>query len=136
MGSKGGGSKGGGSKGGGSKGGGSKGGGPEGWGFEGWGAKISRGLHTTTRELQTCTFERPGASNTTKIQREDTQRGKKRTNFAAGEGKKERHFGRSRKGRSWGRAVPRRAVPGRAVPRRAVPGRAVPGAPNMTKPKP
>ena len=55
----------------------------------------------------TCTFERPGLQNTTKIQREDTQRGKKRTNFAAGEGKKERHFGRSR-------------------------GRAVPGAPNMT----
>ena len=35
------------------------------------------GLHTTTRELQTCTFERPSASNTTKIPREDPQRGKK-----------------------------------------------------------
>ena len=46
------------------------------------------GLHTTTRELQTCTFERPGASNTTKIPREDPQKGKKRTNFSAGEGKK------------------------------------------------
>ena len=49
--------------------------------------------------------------NTTKIQREDTQRGKKRTNFAAGEGKKkERNFGRSR-----GRSVPGRTVAGRAV---------------------
>ena len=45
------------------------------------------GLHTTTRELQTYTFDGPGASNTTKIPREDPQRGKKRTNFAAGEGK-------------------------------------------------
>ena len=42
-----------------------------------------RGSHTTTRELQTCTFERPGTSNTTKIPREDPQRGKKRTNFVA-----------------------------------------------------
>ena len=49
-------------------------------------------LHTTTRELQMCTFERPGASNTTKIPREDTQRGKKRTNFAAGEGNKSAKF--------------------------------------------
>ena len=49
--------------------------------------------HTTTRELQTRTCERPGASNTTKIPREDPQRGKKRTNFAAGEGKKARNFG-------------------------------------------
>ena len=48
--------------------------------------------NTTTKELQTCTFERPGASNTTKIQREDTQRGKKRTNFAAGQGKKGAKF--------------------------------------------
>ena len=48
----------------------------------------------TTRELQTCTFERPAASNTTKIPREDPQRGKKRTNFAAGQGKKKaRNFG-------------------------------------------
>ena len=31
-------------------------------------------LHTTTRELQTRTFERPGASNTTKIPREDPQK--------------------------------------------------------------
>ena len=51
------------------------------------------GFHTTARELQTCIFEGPGASNTTKIQREDTQRGKKRTKFVAGEGKKARNFG-------------------------------------------
>ena len=50
------------------------------------------GFHTTARELQTCTFERPGASNTTKIPREDPQRGKKRTNFVAGEGKKKREI--------------------------------------------
>ena len=54
-----------------------------------------------------CQFEGPGASNTTKIPREDTQRGKKRTNFAAGEGKKKSQIlggpgeGRSREGRSW-----------------------------------
>ena len=35
------------------------------------------GLHTTTRELQTRTFERPGASNTTKIARANPQREKK-----------------------------------------------------------
>ena len=35
------------------------------------------GLHTTARELQTRTFERPGASNTTKIPRENPQREKK-----------------------------------------------------------
>ena len=52
-----------------------------------------RGSHTTARELQTCTFERPGASNTTKIPREDPQRGKKRTNFAAGQGKKREILG-------------------------------------------
>ena len=50
-----------------------------------------RGSHTTARELQTCTFERPGASNT-KIPREDPQRGEKRTNFAAGQGKKKREI--------------------------------------------
>ena len=48
------------------------------------------GLHTTTRELQTYTFERP--ANTTKIPREDHQRGKKNTNFVAGEGKKSAKF--------------------------------------------
>ena len=64
----------------------------------------------------------PAFINTTKIQREDTQRGKKRMKFPAGDGKKERNFGRWR-----GKAVPGRAVSGRAVPGRAVPGRAGPG---------
>ena len=50
------------------------------------------GLHMTTRELQTRTFERPGASNTTKIPREDPQRGKKRMKFPVGEGKKRAKF--------------------------------------------
>ena len=53
-----------------------------------------RGSHTTTRELQTRTFERPGPSNTTKIPREDPQRGKKRMNLNGGTGKKKtRNFG-------------------------------------------
>ena len=38
----------------------------------------SPGLHTTARELLTCTFQGPGASNTTKIPRKDLpRRGKK-----------------------------------------------------------
>ena len=58
----------------------------------------------------------PAFKNTSKIQREDTQRGKKRTNFVAGEGKKRAKFwavegkGGPGEGRSRGRAVPRRAV--------------------------
>ena len=36
--------------------------------------RSSRGLHTTARQLQTCTFEGPGASNTTKISREHLSR--------------------------------------------------------------
>ena len=50
------------------------------------------GFHSDSPRAQTCSFEGLGLQNTTKIQREDTQRGKKRTNFAAGEGKKERNF--------------------------------------------
>ena len=47
------------------------------------------------RELQTCTFEGSGASNTTKIPREDTQRETQRAKIGAGEGKKKkaRNFG-------------------------------------------
>ena len=67
------------------------------------------GFHTTAREPKRAHLS---LQNTTKIQREDTQRGKKRTNFAAGEGKKRAKFwavpgegrpreGRSREGRSW-----------------------------------
>ena len=51
------------------------------------------GLHTTTRELQTCTFDGPGASNTTKKPREDPQRETKRAKIVAGDGKKARNFG-------------------------------------------
>ena len=43
-----------------------------------WG---SPAFHTTTRELQTCTFHAPGASNTTKIPREDPQRDTKRAKW-------------------------------------------------------
>ena len=42
------------------------------------------GLHTTTRELQTRTFERPGASNTTKIPRENPQRERRRNEISGG----------------------------------------------------
>ena len=69
------------------------------------------GFHTTAREPKRAHLRVPVFKNTTKIQRENTQRGKKRTNFAAGEGEKRAKF--------W------------AVPGRAVPGRAVPGTPNM-----
>ena len=51
------------------------------------------GLHTTARELQTCTFERPGASNTTKIPREDPPEREERMKFPAGEKKKRKMLG-------------------------------------------
>ena len=53
------------------------------------------GLHKTTREIQTCTFEGFRASNTTKIQRKDQQEREKRMKIVAGEerGKKARNFG-------------------------------------------
>ena len=50
------------------------------------------GLHTTTRELQTCTLERPGASNTTKIPRENPREGRKERIFTAGEEQKSAKF--------------------------------------------
>ena len=50
---------------------------PEGWGPR-VGAPAALGLHTTTRELQTCTFEGPAFKNTIKIPREDPQRKTKR----------------------------------------------------------
>ena len=49
------------------------------------------GLHTTTRELQTCAFDGPGASNTTRIPREDPQREEK-NEFCGGRGKKSAKF--------------------------------------------
>ena len=63
------------------------------------------GFHTTTREPKRADLRVPSFKNTTKIPREDPQRVKKRTNFAVGEGKKERNFGRSRGSAVLGRAV-------------------------------
>ena len=68
------------------------------------------GVSHDSLRVQTCTFEGPGLQNTTKIQREDTQRGKERTNFA-GEEKNAKFwapppFGAERereKERKWGR---------------------------------
>ena len=52
------------------------------------------GLHTTTRELQTRTFERPDASNTTRIPRKRPKEREKRTENCGGESeKKEQNFG-------------------------------------------
>ena len=50
------------------------------------------GFHTTAGELQTCTFEGSGASNTTKIRREDTQRDTKRAKRWRGKGRKRAKF--------------------------------------------
>ena len=50
------------------------------------------GLHTTARELQTCTFEGPGASNTTKIPRERPKEREKRMKNCGGRGKKKREI--------------------------------------------
>ena len=51
------------------------------------------GFHTTARELQTCTFKGPAASNTTKIPREDTQREKKSEKGTGRGEEKARNFG-------------------------------------------
>ena len=53
---------------------------------------FSRGFTRQPERAQTCTFEGPGASNTTKIPREDPQRGRKRTKMGAGEGKTSAKF--------------------------------------------
>ena len=53
--------------------------------FSGFG---EAGLHTTARELQMCTFEHPGASNTTTIPRTDRKEREERKKIGAGEGKK------------------------------------------------
>ena len=50
------------------------------------------GVSHDSPRAQTCTFEGPGASNTTKIPREDPQREKKNEN-GGGRGKKARNFG-------------------------------------------
>ena len=51
------------------------------------------GLHTTTRELQMCICDSPGASNTTNISREDPQRETKKAKMGPlGRGKKSAKF--------------------------------------------
>ena len=52
-----------------------------------------RGSHTTARELQTCTFHGPGASNTTKIPRKEPKREKEERKLWREEEKKARNFG-------------------------------------------
>ena len=51
------------------------------------------GLHTTARELQTCTFQGPGASNTTKIPRKDPQEREKERKWRRERGKKSEILG-------------------------------------------
>ena len=50
------------------------------------------GLHTTTQELQTCTFEGSGASNTTKIPRKGPTREGEKNKNCGGRGKKKREI--------------------------------------------
>ena len=52
-----------------------------------------RGSHTTARELQTCTFHGPGASNTTKIPRKDPKREKEERKLWREKGKKREILG-------------------------------------------
>ena len=51
-----------------------------------------RGSHTTARELQTCTFQGTGDSNTTKIPRKDPQREKEERKLGREEEKKSAKF--------------------------------------------
>ena len=56
--------------------------------------RMPPGFHTTARELQTCTFQGPGASNTTKIPREHSKRERERekSENGSGRGKKKREI--------------------------------------------
>ena len=49
---------------------------------------VCAGFSHDSQRAQTCTFEGPGASNTTKIPREDPQRKREQTNMGSGRGKK------------------------------------------------
>ena len=60
------------------------------------------GFHTTTREPKRAHLSVPVFKNTTKIQRKRPKERGKRINTVAGEGKKERNFGRSGGGGSDG----------------------------------
>ena len=62
----------------------------------------------------------------TKIQREDTQRDTKRTNFAAGEGKKSEILGGPAKGGP-GKGGPGKGGPGKGGPGKGGPGKGGPG---------
>ena len=76
------------------------------------------GSHTTTRELETCTFQGPGASKTPPKVHEKTPKREERMQIVSGDGKKERNFGRSGRGKGGPeRAVRERGVLGRAVVR-------------------
>ena len=55
------------------------------------------GFHTTAREPKRAHFMAPSFKNTTKIQREDTQRDTKRAKRWREREEKERNFGRSRR---------------------------------------
>ena len=58
------------------------------------------GLHTTAREPKRARMSVPGFRNTTKIQRVDTQRDRKRAKWWRERKKKKRNFGRSGEGGS------------------------------------
>ena len=66
------------------------------WPAQFWPANFGQsrppGLHTTAREFLKCTFEGLGASNTTKIPREDPQEREKKNEHRAGDGKKRAIF--------------------------------------------
>ena len=51
-----------------------------------------RGSHTTARELQTCTFQGPGTSNTTKIPRERHPERHRKSETVTGKGRKSAKF--------------------------------------------
>ena len=74
---------------------------PKGWGPKGGGPKVGH-RSTTAREPKRAHLRVPAFKNTTKIQREDPQRERKRAKMGAGEGKKVRNFGRSDGGGSGG----------------------------------
>ena len=92
------------------------------------------GFHTTTRELQTCTFEGPGLQ---KHHQNSTRRPPEReekNEFCGGRGKKKSEIlggpgeGRSGEGRSRGRAVQGKGGPGEGRSRgRAAQGKGGPG---------
>ena len=55
-------------------------------------SRVPPAFHTTARELQTCAFQGPGASNTTKIPREDPPRERRKNENCGGRKKKSAKF--------------------------------------------